>query len=413
MPLVVITDCDHGTIAPEEAVLRAAGVEYRLHQAKTEDDVVAVARDADAIILQYAPITGRVLDGLPRCRVAVRYGVGVDTVDLQAATERGVVVANVPDYCMEEVSDHALAMGLALWRGVVLYDRAIRGGTWNATMKTPMYRLHKKVVGVIGLGRIGACFARKAMGVGMTAIGYDPYLTTLPEGVRSVSFETLLREADLISLHLPLSAATKHLINEAALRLMKPTALLVNTARGGLVDTKALCGALQDGQLGGAALDTLEQEPIPADSPLLSFPNVILGPHAGWYSDQSVTDLKRKTAEAAIAVLRGQRPYSPVNPDVYTGLEASWKRAAAQRPRQGLGARDWGSGGKSTELNREPSRMFRGSGPSDSWEAHNGRWQSAASIGFHRLRTHRAGAPEGRGEPVGSGSRRGDCRSSA
>lgn len=319
MPLVVITDCDHGTIAPEEAVLRAAGVEYRLHQAKTEDDVVAVARDADAIILQYAPITGRVLDGLPRCRVAVRYGVGVDTVDLQAATERGVVVANVPDYCMEEVSDHALAMGLALWRGVVLYDRAIRGGTWNATMKTPMYRLHKKVVGVIGLGRIGACFARKAMGVGMTAIGYDPYLTTLPEGVRSVSFETLLREADLISLHLPLSAATKHLINDAALRLMKPTALLVNTARGGLVDTKALCGALQDGQLGGAALDTLEQEPIPADSPLLSFPNVILGPHAGWYSDQSVTDLKRKTAEAAIAVLRGQRPYSPVNPDVYNG----------------------------------------------------------------------------------------------
>jgi D-3-phosphoglycerate dehydrogenase / 2-oxoglutarate reductase len=325
MPLVVITDCDHGTIGPEEAVLRAAGVEYRLHQAKTEDDVVAVAQDADAVILQYAPITGRVLDGLPRCRVAVRYGVGVDTVDLTAATDRGVVVANVPDYCMEEVSDHALAMGLALWRGVVLYDRAIRGGTWSATMKTPMFRLRGKIVGVIGVGRIGSCFARKAAGVGMTAIGYDPYLTTLPEGVRSVSFETLLREADLISLHLPLSAATKHLINEAALRLMKPTALLVNTARGGLVDTKALCGALQDGRLGGAALDTLEQEPVPADSPLLAFPNVILGPHAGWYSDQSVTDLKRKTAEAAIAVLRGQRPYSPVNPEVYQSAKLRGK----------------------------------------------------------------------------------------
>jgi D-3-phosphoglycerate dehydrogenase len=317
MALVIITDCDHGTIAPEESVLRAAGVEYRLHQARTEDDVVAVARDADAIILQYAPITGRVLDGLARCRVAVRYGVGVDTVDLGAATERGVVVANVPDYCMEEVSDHALAMGLALWRGVVLYDRAIRSGTWSAAMKTPMYRLRGKVVGVIGLGRIGACFARKAMGVGMTAIGYDPYLTALPDGVRSVSFETLLGEADLISLHLPLSAATKHLINGAALRLMKPTALLVNTARGGLVDTKALCAALQEGRIGGAALDTLEQEPVPADSPLLAFSNVILAPHAGWYSDQSVMDLKRKTAEAAIAVLRGQRPYSPVNPDVY------------------------------------------------------------------------------------------------
>lgn len=325
MPLVIITDCDHGTIAPEEAVLRAAGVEYRLHQAKSEDEVIALARDADAIILQYAPITGRVLDGLPRCRAAVRYGVGVDTIDLAAATERGVVVANVPDYCMEEVSDHALAMGLALWRGVVLYDRAIRGGTWNATMKTPMTRLRGKVAGVIGLGRIGACFAQKIAGVGMTVIGYDPYLAALPQSVRKVSLQELLKEADLISLHLPLSAGTKHLINEAAFRLMKPTALLVNTARGGLVDTEALSRALKDGRIGGAALDTLEREPIPADSPLLSYPNVILAPHAGWYSDQSVMDLKRKTAEAAVAVLRGQRPYSPVNPDVYEGSKLRGK----------------------------------------------------------------------------------------
>ena len=319
MALVIITDCDHGTITPEEAVLKGAGVQYRLHQAKTEEDVVAVARDADAIILQYAPITGRVLDGLPRCRAAVRYGVGVDTVDLAASTERGVIVANVPDYCMEEVSDHALAMGLALWRGVVLYDRAIRSGTWSAVMKTPMTRLRGKVMGVVGLGRIGACLAQKAAGIGMTLLGYDPYLTTLPHGVRSVSFQDLLKEADIISLHVPLSTETRHLIDEAALRSMKPTALLVNTSRGGLVDTGALCRVLKEGRIGGAALDVLEQEPIPADSPLLSMQNVILSPHAGWYSDQSVTDLKRKTAEAAIAVLRGHRPYSPVNPDVYKG----------------------------------------------------------------------------------------------
>lgn len=318
MALVVITDCDHGTIAPEEAVLRASGVEYRLHQVKSEDDVITVAREADAIILQYAPITGRVLDALPRCRGAVRYGVGVDTIDLAAATERGVIAANVPDYCMEEVSDHALAMGLALWRGVALYDRAIRGGTWSATIKTPMMRLRGKVAGVIGLGRIGSCFAAKAAGVGMTVIGHDPYLPALPAGVQSVSFETLLREADLISLHLPLSAETRHLIDEAALRLVKPMALLVNTARGGLVDTAALIRALQEGRLGGAALDTLEQEPIASDSPLLSLPNVILAPHAGWYSDQSVVDLKRKTAEAAVAILRGERPYSVVNPAVLT-----------------------------------------------------------------------------------------------
>jgi len=151
----------------------------------------------------------------------------------------------------------------------------------------------------------------------MAVLGYDPYLTTLPQAVRSVSLHELLKGSDIISLHLPLSAETRHLINEAALCSMKPTACLVNTARGGLVDTEALCRALQEGRIGGAALDVLEKEPIAADSPLLSMQNVILSPHAGWYSDQSIADLKRKTAEAAIAVLRGERPYSPVNPHVY------------------------------------------------------------------------------------------------
>jgi D-3-phosphoglycerate dehydrogenase len=317
MPLVIITDCDHGTIAPEETVLRAAGVEYRLHQAKTEDDVIAVARDADAIILQYAPITGRVLDGLPRCRVAVRYGVGVDTVDLAAATERGVMIANVPDYCIEEVSDHAIAMLLSLWRGVAAYDRAIRGGTWSTTARPPMPRLAGRVLGVIGVGRIGAQTARKATGLGMQVVGYDPYLSSLPAGILKVTLDALLQQADAVSLHLPLTPESWHLINEATLRKMKPTALLVNTARGGIVETAALIRALQEGWIAGAALDVLEQEPVPRDSALLSLPNVILNPHASWYSDQSVPELKRKTAEIAVAVLRGQRPASVVNPDVY------------------------------------------------------------------------------------------------
>jgi D-3-phosphoglycerate dehydrogenase len=319
MPLVVITDCDHGTIAQEEAVLRAAGVQYRLYQAKTEDDVIAVARDADAIILQYAPITGRVLDGLPRCRVAVRYGVGVDTVDLAAATARGVMVTNVPDYCIEEVSDHAIAMLLSLWRGVTAYDRAIRRGTWSTTERPPMPRLAGKVFGAIGVGRIGAQAARKAMGLGMRVIGYDPYLTSLPAGIPKVTLDELLQQADAVSLHLPLTAESRHLIDEATLRKMKPTALLVNTARGGILDTAALIRALQEGWIAGAALDVLEQEPVPRDSALLSLPNVILNPHASWYSDQSVPELKRKTAETAVAVLRGQRPASVVNPEVYGG----------------------------------------------------------------------------------------------
>jgi D-3-phosphoglycerate dehydrogenase len=317
MPLVVITDCDHGTIAQEEAVLRAAGVQYRLHQAKTEDDVITAARDADAVILQYAPITGRVLDGLPRCRVAVRYGVGVDTVDLAAATERGVIVSNVPDYCIEEVSDHAIAMLLSLWRGVTAYDHAIRRGSWSTTERPPMPRLAGKIFGVVGVGRIGAQAARKAMGLGMRVVGYDPYLSGLPAGIPKVTLDELLQQADAVSLHLPLTTESRHLINEATLRKMKPTALLVNTARGGILETAALIRALQEGWIAGAALDVLEEEPVPRDSPLLSLPNVILNPHASWYSDQSVPELKRKTAETAIAVLRGQRPASVVNPDVY------------------------------------------------------------------------------------------------
>jgi D-3-phosphoglycerate dehydrogenase len=180
-----------------------------------------------------------------------------------------------------------------------------------------MPRLAGRVLGVIGVGRIGAQTARKATGLGMQVVGYDPYLSSLPAGILKVTLDALLQQADAVSLHLPLTPESWHLINEATLRKMKPTALLVNTARGGIVETAALIRALQEGWIAGAALDVLEQEPVPRDSALLSLPNVILNPHASWYSDQSVPELKRKTAEIAVAVLRGQRPASVVNPDVY------------------------------------------------------------------------------------------------
>jgi D-3-phosphoglycerate dehydrogenase len=317
MPLVVITDCDHGNIAPEEAVLRAAGVPFRLHQGKTEAEVVASAADADALIIQYARITGPVLDALPRVRALVRYGVGIDTLDIPAATERGVIVSNIPDYCMEEVSDHALALALACWRRITFYDRRIRQGTWSATEVSSMLRLRGRVMGVIGLGRIGATLARKAAGVGMTVWGYDPYPVPVPPDVRKVGLHELLAGADIVSIHVPLTTETKHLIDEDALRRMRPTAFLVNTARGGVVDTAALRRALREGWIAGAGLDTLEEEPPAADDPLLSLPNVTLAPHAAWYSDDAMVDLKRKTAEAAVAVLRAERPTSVVNPEVY------------------------------------------------------------------------------------------------
>jgi D-3-phosphoglycerate dehydrogenase len=318
MPLVVITDCDHGTIAPEEAVLRAAGVAHRLHQARTEEEIIAQAGEADALIVQYGRITGRVLDALPRVRAVVRYGVGVDTVDLEAATARGVVVSNIPDYCMEEVSDHALALALACWRRIAFYDRRIRAGVWSATEVTSMLRLHGRVMGVVGLGRIGATLARKAAGVGMTVWGYDAYLPELPAGVRRVGLEELLAGADIVSIHTPLTAETRHLIDEKALRRMKPTAFLVNTARGAVVDTAALTRALREGWIAGAGIDTLEQEPPSREMELLSLPNVTLAPHAAWYSEDAMVDLKRKTAEAAVAALRAERPTSVVNPDVYS-----------------------------------------------------------------------------------------------
>ncbi|MBI4536710.1 MAG: C-terminal binding protein [candidate division NC10 bacterium] len=319
MPLAIITDCNHGSVEPEVEILQAAGVEVRSYQALTEDDAIRVAAAADAILTQYARITARVLDALPRCRVIVRYGVGVDTIDLEAAAARGIIVANVPDYCIEEVSDHALTLLFGLWRGTVLYDRAVRQGVWNAEMKQPMFRLAGRVLGILGGGRIGTRLAQKALGVGMAVIGYDPYVSAWPAGVRAVNLETLLRESDAVSIHCPLCAETQHLMGEAQFRLMKPTALVVNTARGGVIDTAALVRALREGWIGGAALDALEEEPIAPDSPLLALPNVLLTPHMAWYSRDSTVDLKRRTAEAALAVLRGGRPSSVANPAVFTG----------------------------------------------------------------------------------------------
>jgi D-3-phosphoglycerate dehydrogenase len=317
MPLVVITDCDHGNITPEEAVLAGAGVTWRLRQGRGEEEVIAGAGDPDGLIVQYAQITGKVLDALPRVRVVVRYGVGIDTLDVAAATARGVVISNVPDYCVEEVSDHALALALACWRRIPFYDRRIRQGTWQATEVKPMLRLRGRVMGVVGVGRIGARLAEKAAGVGMAVWGYDPYLAALPPWVRQVGLDELLAGSDIVSIHSPLTPETTHLIDEKALRRMKPTAFLVNTARGGVVDAAALTRALREGWIAGAGIDTLEQEPPSADMPLLMLPNVTLAPHAAWYSDDAMVDLKRKTAEAVVAVLRAQRPTSVVNPEVY------------------------------------------------------------------------------------------------
>jgi D-3-phosphoglycerate dehydrogenase / 2-oxoglutarate reductase len=312
--VVVITDCDHDTIDPERSVLDGHGVELRRRQCRTPREVADQAGDADVLINQYVPITAAVLDALPRCRLVVRYGVGVDNVDVEAAAERGVWVANVPDYGRDEVADHTLALALAVLRGVVVLDRAVRDGAWDLEAARPLRRLATLSYGVVGCGAIGAAVAGRAAGLGMRVLGYDlPQVRSGPP-IERVPLEELLAAADVVSLHAALTDQTHHLIGAAALARMRPTAFLVNTARGGLVDAAALLAALDDGKLAGAALDVLEGEPPDQLGwRLARHPKVVATPHAAWYSEESFHTLKTEVAREALRVLEGGRPRSPVN----------------------------------------------------------------------------------------------------
>ena len=316
---VFVTDWDYPNLDLEKAVLERAGLELVPVQCRTEDDVIRECADADGLLNQYAPLTQRVLAALARCRVVARYGVGVDNVDVAAATQAGIAVCNVPDYGVEEVSDHAIALLLGLARKTHRLDRGVRAGTWDVSVARPVRRMRGTVLGLVGLGRIGRAAARKAAGLGLRVIGSDPQADQpgFDRGDATiVPFDALLREADYISIHVPLSADTRRLFGEEAFRAMKPHAVLVNTSRGGVVDTDALVRALREGWIGGAALDVLEQEPIPAGHPLLDLENCVLTPHAAWYSEDAFVELKTKAAEEAAAVLTGQRPRYCLNPEV-------------------------------------------------------------------------------------------------
>ncbi len=306
-PAVLITDCDHPNVDVEREILHAAGLEVRLAQCSTDDEVIEAGRGVAALIVQYAPITRGVFEALPECRVVSRYGVGLDTIDVEAAEEHGVRVLAVPDYCVDEVSDHALALILALTRGVVRLDRAVHSGRWDAFAAGKLRRTGTLQLGVIGAGRTGRALAAKAKAVGFSVVAHDPYLTDVP-GLELVDLGRLLATSAVISLHAPLLETTRHLIDDAALRMMRPGAFLVNTARGGLVDTTALVAALRDGRLGGAGLDVLEAEPLQRDDPLLALPTLVLTPHAAFYSEESIEELSRRAAEGVVAALIDVQP---------------------------------------------------------------------------------------------------------
>ncbi len=301
---VLITDCDHPTVDIERAILADAGLAVDLRACRTSEDVIDAATEVRPVglLVQYARIGGDVLRALPDCRAIGRYGVGLDTIDLETAARLGVRVVNVPDYCTDEVADHALGLILGLTRGIVPLDRGVQRGVWDFRLAGRVRRSSSQRLGVIGLGRIGTALARRALALGYDVVATDPRGAIVP-GVRLVELDELLLTSDVVSVHAPLDVTTHHLIDEHALASMRPTAILVNTSRGALVDHDALVSALRAGRIAGAGLDVQEREPLAPDDPLVGLPNVILTPHAAFYSEESLVEMKTKVAERLVAAL--------------------------------------------------------------------------------------------------------------
>jgi D-3-phosphoglycerate dehydrogenase / 2-oxoglutarate reductase len=311
---VLITDFNYPDVELERRVLEDAGLDLVTAQCRSEEDVIEAAREVSALLTQYAKITARVMAELPELRMVGRYGVGYDIVDVEAARERGVWVANVPDYGTEEVAVHALSLALSLLRHLPLYDRDVKAGRWHSTSTGPLYRLKNSTLGVVGLGRIGGTFARRASPWFGRTLGCDPYLEedAWPESVERASLEEVFSESLLVSLHPPLTDETRGFIDRNLLEQMPDGSYLVNTARGGLVVMDDVLWALEEGPLAGAGLDVLPQEPPPQDHPLLSNPNVILTPHAAFYSVEAEQEVRRKAAQNVVAWAREGRPLYPV-----------------------------------------------------------------------------------------------------
>jgi len=315
-PLIAVTDSAFPSLDVAVAALQRVDPEIRMAKSAAAEDILAVARDADAVLVTYAKLPGDLLRQLKRCKVIGRFGLGVDNIDIAAATELGITVTYVPDYCMQEVSDHAMALLLALVRKVPLSNELVQAGRWEMPAVVPIHRLAGRVLGVVGFGNIARALTPKAKAFGLSVVAHDPYLA--PEvftraGVEGVSFARLLEVADFVSIHAPLQPATRGLFNREAFGRMKKGAILVNTARGPLVDEPALVEALDSGHLGGAALDVVAVEPLTSQSPLLGRDNVILSPHTSFYSVEALHELQSKCAADVARVLSGEKPVYPVS----------------------------------------------------------------------------------------------------
>lgn len=311
---VLLTDTYLGEPSLERELLEREGVSLIVASSPSLESLVE--HDVDAILNCTARVPGEVFERLPNLRIVVRYGIGVDNINVEAATQAGVMVVNVPDYCLEEVATHALAMVLDCNRQLTWHHRAMVEGE-KCSYEVPCRRLSTQTLGVVGLGRIGSRVARMALGLGMRVVGYDPRVASDPEGelkgVEHIPLSSVLASADFLTLHVPLTRATEKLIDKDALNLMKPTAYVVNTSRGPVIDVEALLDALNEGRLAGAALDVFPVEPLPHDSPLRTHPKVILTPHTAWFSPEARDESRTKAVRFVLEALRGEVPSSVVN----------------------------------------------------------------------------------------------------
>jgi D-3-phosphoglycerate dehydrogenase / 2-oxoglutarate reductase len=315
-PVIAVTDSVFPSLDPAKAALAKLNPTFLMSKSANADDSLAVAKDADAIFVTYAKLTRDILSQLTKCKAIGRFGLGVDNIDLPAAKEKGIAVNYVPDYCIREVSDHAMALLLALIRKIPLSNKLVQSGRWEMPAVVPIRRIEGTVLGLVGFGNIPRLVAPKAQAFGIKVIAFDPYAK--PEvfkaaNVTSVDFDTLLKTSDYISVHAPLLPATRGMMNADAFAKMKKGAYLVNTARGPLIDESALIAALDAGQIGGAGLDVVATEPLAKDSKLLGRDNVIICPHTGFYSIEALNELQTKCAADVARVLSGEKAVYPIS----------------------------------------------------------------------------------------------------
>lgn len=321
-PKVVITDYDYGNLDIERAVLGAIGARVVGLQAKSEDDLAVEAADCHAMMNQYARIGAKTIERMRRCRVIARYGVGVDIVDIDAATAKGILVTNVRDYCTDEVADHAIGLWLALARKLLQYNAATHEGLWRWQTGQPIHRLKGRTLGIVSFGRIGQAIAQRAKGFGVEILVYDPYIgegLAEAKGARNVDKAELLQNSDYLMMQVPMTAETRYFLGEEEFRQMKQGAIVINTGRGPTIDNRALYRALTEGRIAGAGLDDLEEEPAklatwdPSDNQLFLLPNVIVTPHTAYYSEESIRTARETAASEVARVLTGGVPLNPVN----------------------------------------------------------------------------------------------------